>query len=253
MNVASTIFLEKIYNLNLFLQFMNFIKKIVDKKEDELVHLQFQKFSKGTFKNRAVLKVKKNKNKYTINCSGEFINELVRTMAEKLGSQKTQMTGAVIATSDLTGKLDFTGKKQFQGVKRYLIDTVMSGDEVIGLLDEFPKAICALSFEVGSDKLKIKPKAPKMGVPGKKGDHPKTDACKLITTDAAIGESFIFETKDFKLAEINHTIIIDKVIMPETDETDFAKIREIAKKQGKLIRSSKIDEVEDSKEYNFTA
>jgi len=232
---------------------MNFIKKIVDGKVDELTHLQFQKFSRGIFKNRGVLKVKKTKNKYTINTSGEYINELVRIMSNKLGNEKTEITGAVITTSDLTGKLNFTDKKQFQGVKRYLISTEMSGNEIIKILDEFPKAIVALSFSVGSDKLKIKPKAPKMGVPGKNGDLPKTDACKLITTDAAIGENFIFESKDFKLAEINHTIIIDKVIMPESDEKDFAKIRELVKKKGKLIRISKIDEVEDSKEYEFTA
>lgn len=232
---------------------MNFIKKIVDNKVDDLVHLQFQKFSKGTFKDRAVMKVKKSKNKYTINSTGEFINEFVRMMAKKLGSEKTNMTGAVIATSNLTGKLDFKDKKQFQGVKRYLIDTEMSGDDAIKLLNEFPKAICALSFEVGTDKLKIKPKAPKMGVPGKKGEPPKTDACKLITTDKAIGESFIFEKDDFALAEINHTFIIEKVVMPETEEEDFAKIRELAKKQGKMVRYSKIDEFEDEKEFEFTA
>ena len=232
---------------------MNFIKKIVDKKEDDLVHLQFQKFSKGTFKNRAVLKVKKSKDKYTINGTGEFINEMVRTMAEKLGSESTNISGAVIATSDLTGKLDFKEKKQFQGVKRYLIDTEMYGDKIIALLNEFPKAICALSFDVGSDKLKIKPKAPKMGVPGKKGEPPKTDACKLITTDKTIGSSFVFEKDDFKLAEINHTIIVEKIVMPETDEKDFAKIRELAKKQGRIVRVSKIDDVETVKEYEFTA
>ncbi len=232
---------------------MNFIKKIVDKKEDDLVHLQFQKFSKGTFKNRAVLKVKKAKDKYTINGTGEFINEMVRIMAEKLGSESTKVIGAVIATSDLEGKLDYTDKKQFQGVKRYLLDTEMNGDKIIKLLDEFPKAICALTFDVKGDKLKIKPKAPKMGVPGKNGDLPKTDACKLFTTDKAIGSSFVFEKEDFKLAEINHTIFVEKIIIPETEEKDFAKIRELAKKQGKIIRISKIDGVETVKEYEFTA
>ena len=232
---------------------MNFIKKIVDKKEDDLVHLQFQKFSKGTFKNRAVLKVKKAKDKYTINGTGEFINEMVRIMAEKLGSESTKVIGAVIATSDLEGKLDYTDKKQFQGVKRYLLDTEMNGDKIIKLLDEFPKAICALTFDVKGDKLKIKPKAPKMGVPGKNGDLPKTDACKLFTTDKAIGSSFVFEKEDFKLAEINHTIFVEKIIIPETEEKDFAKIRELAKKQGKIIRISKIDGVETVKEYEFSA
>jgi len=230
---------------------MNFIKKIVDRKEDELTQLQFQKFSKGTFKDRAVLKVKKSKNKYTINGTGEFINELVRMMALKLGSEETEVSGAVITTADLEGKLDFTDKKQFQGVKRYLIKTTMNGDNLIKLLDEFPKAICALSFDVGADKLKIKPKAPKMGVPGKDGEHPKTDACKLVTTDAAIGESFIFETADFKLAEINHVFMIESIAMPETDEKDFAKIRAMAGKAGKIIRTSKIDGEETVKEYPF--
>jgi len=232
---------------------MNFIKKIVDGNVDELVHLQFQKFSRGEFKDRAVLKVKKTGKKYTINSTGEFINEFVRMMAEKLGSEKTNMVGAVIATSDLTGKLNFKEKKQFQGVKRYLIDTEMSGDEAIKLLNEFPKAICALSFTVGEDKLKIKPKAPKMGVPGKKGEPPKTDACKLVTADASIGKSFIFEKDDFSLAEITHTIFVEKVIIPKTEEKDFAKIRELAKKEGKIIRYSKIDGVESEKEFSFVA
>lgn len=232
---------------------MNFIKKIVDKNFDEFVHLQFQKFSRGEFKDRAVLKVKKSKNTYTINSSGEFTNEMVRIMAEKLGQTKTKITGAIVATSDLTGKINFTDKKQFQGVKRYIINTEMTGDDVIKILNEFPKAICALSFNVGEDKLKIKPKAPKMGVAGKDGELPKTDACKLVTNDSKIGESFVFETKNFKLAEINHVFVIEKIIMPETDEKDFSIIRELAKRQGKLIRSSKIDGVEKTATYEFIA
>jgi len=91
------------------------------------------------------------------------------------------------------------------------------------------------------------------GVPGKKGEPPKTDACKLITTDSKIGKSFIFEKDEFSLAEINHTIIVEKVIIPETEEKDFSKIRELAKKQGKLIRYSKIDEVGEKKEFDFLA
>jgi hypothetical protein len=241
----------KLYNSKYILDIMNFIKKIADRQGDKLVHLQFQKFSKGTFKDRAVLKIKKSKNKYIINGTGEYINELVRVMAEKLGTEETRVTGAIIATSDLEGKLDYVDKKQFQGVKRYLINTEMTGEKIISLLDEFPKAICALSFDVGSDKLKIKPKAPKMGVPGKDGELPKTDACKLVTTDAAIGESFVFETKDFKLAEINHQVVVEKIIMPQTDEKDFAKIREMAGKAGKIIRTAKIDDVETVKEYPF--
>ena len=58
-NVTRKNFFKKIYKIKLILQFMNFIKKIMANQVDNLVHLQFQKFSRGEFNDRAVLKVKK--------------------------------------------------------------------------------------------------------------------------------------------------------------------------------------------------
>jgi hypothetical protein len=233
---------------------MNFIKKIVDKKIDDLVHLQFQKFSKGKFKDKAIIKVKKTKNKYTINTSPEFANEFVRMMAKKIGNKKTDVTGAIISTSNLKDKLEYKNIKQFQGVKRYLIDKKMTGNELILLLEEFPKTFFGLTFDVDSEnKLKIKPKAPKSGKPGKGEDKPKADFCKLITTDKEIGKSFVFEKDDFKLAEIKHDFLIENIILPEIKEKDFAKMRELAKRQGKIVRYSEIDGVKNKKEYGFTA
>ena len=124
---------------------MNFIEKIFLKKTDNLVHLQFQKFSRGIFDNRALINAKRAGNKYSIFTGPEFANELVREVAEKLGSRKTNFSGAVISTNDLTGKLDFSSKKQFQGVKSYIINKELTGDEIIKLLNEFPKAFFALS------------------------------------------------------------------------------------------------------------
>ena len=140
---------------------MNFIKKIVDGKIDNLVHLQFQKFSRGQFKNKAILKVKKTKNKYTINTSPEFANEFVGMMAKKLGNNPAKVTGAIVSTSDLKEKLEYVNIKQFQGVKRYLIEKEMTGDELISLLEEFPKTFFGLTFDVDeTNKLKIKAFAP---------------------------------------------------------------------------------------------
>ncbi len=233
---------------------MNFIKKIVDKEIDESVHLQFQKFSRGKFKNRAILKVKKSLDKYTINSSPEFSNELVRIMAEKLGNKKTSVTGAIISTSDLSDKIKFKEKKQFQGVKRYLIDNEMDRGEIFSLLNEFPKTFFALSFQIDEKNiLKIKPKAPKTGKPGKGDEKPKANFCKLITNDSRIGKSFIFEKENFKSAEIEHDFIIEDIILPKTDEKDIAKIREMAKRKGKIIRYSNIDGIEIKKEYEFIA
>jgi len=230
---------------------MNFIKRIVDGNVDESVHLQFQKFSKGKFINRAIVEAKKSKGKYTIKTTAEFANGLVKLIAEKLGDNKTTVTGAVVSTNDLTGELEFKDKKQFQGVKRYLIESEMSGKEILELLDKFPKAFFALSFEVEDSKLKIKPKAPKSAKP-KKGAAPKADFCRLVTTDKEVGESFVIETDDWQKAEINHTFFIDQIIQPK-GETDYSKIRELAVRKGRIVRKTIIDEKEDEKTIEFEA
>ncbi|PJE81187.1 hypothetical protein COU58_03800 [Candidatus Pacearchaeota archaeon CG10_big_fil_rev_8_21_14_0_10_32_42] len=233
---------------------MNFIKKIADKNFDDSVHLQFQKFSRGIFKNRAVLKVKKSKDKFTINAGPEFSNEMTRTMAEKVGNEKVMVTGAIISTLDLTGKVDFKEKKQFQGVKRYVLEKEMTGKEILSLLNESPKSFFGLSFVVNENNaLKVKPKAPKSGKPGKGDEGPKADFCKLITNDHSIGKNFVFEKEDFKNADIKHEFVIEKITIPETEEKDFAKTREMAKRHGKIVRYSEIDGVKDVKEYPFEA
>ena len=233
---------------------MNFIEKIAEKKTDPLVHIQFQKFSRGVFKNRAIINSKKSKGSYTINTGPEFTNEIVMMFAEKLGDKKTNVTGAIISTSDLRGKIEFKEIKQFQGVKRYLIETELSGKEILSLLEEFPKVFFALTFEADENNtLKTKPKAPKSGKPGKGDEEPKADFCKLKTNDPLIGEGFVFEKKDFKKAEIKHDFVIEKIIMPETDEKDFAKIREMAKRKGKILRHSIIDGVKRTEEFEFEA
>ena len=234
---------------------MNFIKKVFDNKVDENVHLQFQKYSKGEFIDRALIRVKTSGKNYTIYTSAEFANELVRTMAEKLGEEKSMITGAIVSTNDLTGQMDFKDKKQFQGVKRYLIENDMSGEEIITLLDKLPKAFFALSFKVGEDKLKIKPKAPKSSKSKNKGEAPKPDFCKLITKEKNIAEDFVFEDTKFKEANINHTFLIDEIIIPEElkQENDFAKIRGMAKRKGRIIRNAVIDEQVFKEEKEFIA
>jgi len=240
---------------------MNFIKKIFDGQSDGFVHLQFQKFSKGEFTNRAIIEAKKTGKGYTLKTSAEFANELVRTIAEKLGSDKARITGAVVSTSDLAGELEFKEKKQFQGVKRYLIDKEMAGDELVNLLNKFPKTFFALSFEVGDTKLKIKPKAPKSGKPGKGDEAPKADFCNLKTSDEEIAKEFVFDTlkdtsiPDFKEVKINHTFFIERIEIPEElkNSKDFSKIREESKRGGRIARNATIDGQEIKSEIGFSA
>ena len=246
--------MHKIYKENLLNKLMNFIKKIFRNEPDNLVHLQFQKFGRGEFKDRALINAKKSGNKYAISTTAEFANEFVRVTAEKLGNNKVRVTGAIVSTNDLKGELDFKEIKQFQGVKRYIIDKDMDGGEIFSLLEKFPKAFFALSFNCNKDStiLKIKPKAPKSGKPGKKGEKPKPNFCKITTTDKMLAEDFVFEVPDFKKAEINHEFIINAIIQPE-GETDYARIRELAKRKGEIIREAEIDGRKSRKEVAFEA
>jgi len=233
---------------------MNFIKKIFKNQPDNSVHLQFQKFGKGEFRNRALINARKSGNKYTILTTAEFANELVREVAGKLGGNKVRVTGAIVSTNDLKEELDFKEIKQFQGVKRYIIDEEMDGEEILSLLEKFPKAFFALSFNCDKDStsLKIKPKAPKSGKPGKKGEKPKPNFCRITTTDKMLAEDFIFEVSDFKKVEINHEFIINEIIKPE-GETDYARMRELAKRKGEIIREALIDGKEIRKKIEFEA
>ncbi|HOF44215.1 MAG TPA: hypothetical protein PKW70_02370 [Candidatus Pacearchaeota archaeon] len=223
---------------------MNFIKKVQNKNFDDSVHLQFQKFSKGEFRNRALIEAKNSNGKYTIKTSAEFANELVKALAEKLGNNKTKVTGSIIGTNDLKGVLEFKKISQFQGVKNYSIEQDMSGSEIIKLINQFPKNFFALSFSVGEEVLKIKPKAPKSGKPGSKGEEtPKVDFCSLKTTDKKIVESFILEGTEFKSAKVVHDFFINNIEIPPElkSSTDFALIREKSKRIGKILRKAEID------------
>ena len=243
---------------------MNFIKKIADKDFDEYVHMQFQKFSRGNFKDRAQIRVKMSQTpagaKYTILTTAEFANECVRDVAEKIKDKRVNVTGIVVSTSDLKGKLDFKNISQFQGVKKYSIDKEMTGNEILSLLREFPKAFFALSFKTpdNNTELKIKAKMPKSGKPGKSTSDAggtKPNFCKLVTTDEKLGKDFVFEVSDFKEANVNHSFVISDIIIPEQlkKEKDFAKAREMAKRKGKIIRNAIIDGKEIKSEFEFEA
>lgn len=235
-----------------------FIKKIFEGKsdDDEFVHLQFQKFSRGEYKSRALVKVKNSKGKYTINTTAEYAKELVRAVAEILGSNKAQVTGVVISTRDLTGELEFKGKKQFQGVKKYIIDTEMSGDDILNLCNNFPSSFVAFSFKTGDGtELKVKPKAPKSGKPSSKGgEKPKPNFCRLKTKnkDLVRGLFFDFDINNFKEADLEHVFLVED-ILTDYNIKDPKEMREKAKRKGRILRKLVVDGKEINSEKAFEA
>ncbi len=230
-----------------------FIKKIYEGIADEEVHRQFQRFGKGIFKQKALIKAVNKNGKYSIDASYEYANEFVKAMAEKLLDRKTLATGVIVSTRDLNGMVDYERKKQFMGVKKYIINKEMSGEDILSLLEKVPNALFALSFSFDGMELKIKPKAPasaKSGLGGKAEIKP--NFCKIKTSDRSIISELIFETSDFKTAEVSHEYHITEIILPQ-DEKDPVKIRELAKRKGKIVRKVVINGVEKIMEKEFVA
>jgi len=240
-----------------------FIKKIFEGRvEDELVHLQFQKFSKGEFKDKAMVRIKNSSGKFNIATTAEYTNELVRVLAEKLGENKAQVTGALISALKLEG-FDYKEKKSAIGVNKYIIDKEMSGNEIVELCNNVKKAFFGLSFKTNDYDLKIKAKSPKSskGSSGKKkeGEKAKIDFCKLKTTDKELAKNLAFDrgAENFKQIEIKHDFIIEDIIindeLKQECKGDFLKIRELAKRKGKVIRELDIDGKKVKKEVEFEA
>ena len=232
----------------------SFIKKIFNEKSDNFVHLQFQKFSKGFYKNKALIKASKSNKGYSINTSSEYANELVRNVAELINeNQKVNVTGIVVSTRDLTNELNFKNKKQFMGVKQYIIDSEMNKKEIIGICDKFSTSFIGLSFSFGETELKIKPKSPKSAKPStKSGEQPKVDFCKLKTNNESLVRNLIFDIPDFKKLEISHDFEITGLEIPK-NEPDPLKMRENTVRLGKIKRRMVIDGKNIEKSVEFSA
>jgi hypothetical protein len=61
-----------------------FVHKLCSGKHDELTHLQFEKYSRGYFKDKALVKIKRSKDGYNISTTYEYANEFALFLAEKL-------------------------------------------------------------------------------------------------------------------------------------------------------------------------
>ncbi|MEK6924809.1 MAG: hypothetical protein AABW71_01060 [Nanoarchaeota archaeon] len=229
-----------------------FIHKLCSGRTDELAHLQFEKYSRGLFKDKAIVQAKNSKGNYSFVTTSEYASEFVRACAEELGSDKTKVEGVIISTKPLPGNIKYGGISQFMGVKKYSISGEMTGNEIISICDAVPRAFIALSFSTSKSELKVKPKAPKSAKPGTDSSQIKVDFCKLKTTNPEFAKRLFFEGHDFKKAQARHDFDINDIEVPK-DEKDPIKMRERAVRKGKIVRKLTIDDKESNKEYSFAA
>jgi len=232
---------------------MNFVKKIFEEKSDDSVHMQFTRFGKGEYHGRFVLNLWKTK-KVKLKSSFEFANDFVRIVSE-LGPAK--VSGVVMSKQDISGilsKNNIQGNSEEKKGGLYYINNIPSQELKSAQLVELENAsyFALLDIEGKDFSVKIKKKLPK---PGK--DEGKIDDkfCQLEADDkyySKIKEDFFWDVPTAKKISAKHIVAISEIVMPK-DEKDYAKIREFAKRKGKIIRKIEIDGEETNSEKTFLA
>ncbi|MBS3083933.1 hypothetical protein J4423_03960 [Candidatus Pacearchaeota archaeon] len=229
-----------------------FIHKMCSGNIDSLTHLQFEKYSRGVFADKAIVQAKFSKGNYSFVTTSEYAGDFVRACADELGSSKTKVEGVIISTKALPSNIQHHGISQFMGVKKYSISGEYSGDEIKGICDSVPRSFVALSFSTPKSELKIKPKAPKSAKPGKDSeDGPKVDFCKLKTINPEFAKKLFFDVPEFKKAEVKHDFDIKDIEIP-ADEKDPVRMRERAIRKGVLVRKITVDDKTERKEIPFS-
>jgi|SRR3989338_1049216 len=229
-----------------------FIHKMCSGNIDSLTHLQFEKYSRGVFTDKAIVQAKFSKGNYSFVTTSEYAGDFVRACADELGSSMAKVEGVIISTKALPSNIQHQEISQFMGVKKYSISGEYSGDEIKSICDSVPRAFVALSFSTSNSELKIKPKAPKSAKPGKDSeDGPKVDFCKLKTTNSEFAKKLFFDVSEFKKAEVRHDFDIKDIEVP-ADEKDPVKMRERAVRKGVLVRKIKVDDKTERKEFPFS-
>ncbi len=234
------------------------MKKIFDRIFDDEVHASFLKFGRGEYKNKFMLVGKRQAKNWAIKTGAEYSNILVKKCLEKVGGP-VAIKGVIVTTANLGNdeELGFEIKKRsnFQGVKKLQIDSEIEPEKIIALMDEYPRVFFALSFKGDNFVLKIKPKAPASGKPGKeKEDGPAVDFCSLKTEDKEIVQELFFGIGDFSEVRVNHTINVTDIVYPSNlEELKPTEVRELAKRKGVVIRTATVDGKEQVSEANFVA
>ena len=232
------------------------IKKIFDGACDEEVHVAFLKFGRGVYRDKYLIEGKKQAKNYAVKTGAEYVNFLVRRCLESVG-ESVEATGVIVSTLDLRDEIKFDLKKvsNFQGVRKHAIDGEINSEEIFALMDKYPKAFFALSFKGNNFALKIKPKAPASGKPGKeKEDGPDADFCNLKAGDEKLLGELFFGVGKFEKVRISHEISVTDIIYPaDMESLKPTEIREMAKRKGVVKRVAHVDGKEQISSAEFVA
>ena len=240
----------------LLMAFKTFLQLATEQSDDALVHSRFTRFSVGEFEREAILIARSKKN-LKLQTGYEYANDLAVIAADLLGDSAKISGEAVLvaAKADPTKDIKSAGfKVKANRGKKYTLTfdlTTKELKEAISTLGTYAFLFSKFNCD-SSVKLKMK------GTPPKPGSL-KEKFCTLQVDPSLaqpILDAFLFDTKErgFKKASINHTFLIEDIVIPKEYENDYALARLHAKKKGKIKRVIEIDGKEVlSKELAFEA
>jgi len=217
----------------------SFIKKVWDGKAEE-AHNQFVRFGKGRFENRAVLVLQKT-SKIKLRGSFEWVSDFAKLASELV---EASFSGIILSKEKIS---ELGAGKQKSGIIEYQVS--VDSKKIQEIKDKVYALL--LNAETPSLILKTKKKLPK---PGKGADAKADDKFCQLEADLKYWPQIrdAFKLPECKKAKISHTILIEDIIIPE-GEKDFVKIRELAKRKGKIIKISEVDSIEIKDEKEFLA
>lgn len=229
----------------------SFLRKIFEKKSDDKVHRQFIRFGKGEFNGRFILNLHKSK-RIKVKTSFELANDLVDLCSE-FGNSK--VSGLVLSKNDISNIMsqnkiqgDSETKKGGLYFENEIKEQVLTKEQIMKLSEN--SYFMLLDMENENFVLKMKKKLPK---PGKAEDKIDDKFCQLEADEkfySKIKEALFWDVKESKKINIKHSISIKEIVMPK-GEKDFAKIREMAKRKGTILRKIIVDEKETEQKIEF--
>jgi hypothetical protein len=216
-----------------------FLKAVLTNNEDVYSHRYFVRFGKGQYDRRFLISFDRGKAKIKIKTSFEFANDLVMFVKE-LGAN-VKFTGKILMKNKVPGK---EGKKK-AGVFLYEISDAN--------IDDFSDAYFYL-LDVNHPEIVLKTKK-SLPKPGKDANKIDDKFCSLeldLKYWPKVKEMFFWDVPEGKKAIISHTLMINDIVFPK-NEKDPVKIRELAKRKGKIIRKINLDGKDISNEHDFAA
>lgn len=235
-----------------------FIKKIFEKKIDEVVHKQFTRFGRGAYTKKAVINVSiKGGKEIVISTSYELANdisEFITTLDKKI-----KVNGIVLSKEKNQILSKFGSEKEKARLFEYTFDKEISSEDFKKIIQESYFTLLDCKFNGGEYVVKKTLPKPGKGSEGKVND--KFCVLKLdIKFLEIVKKEFLFDlnedlSKNFKKISCEHRYQINEIKIPDNlkNEKNPEKIRLGALRIGKIERIIIIDGKEIKKECELKA